>query len=175
MKKCAALIFAVLLSVTVLLLSSCSDGKPEDTAETREAASAASISAPESSPMSESVREMNAIFDSFPEKLTLKDGRVYLYFGARVTLNVTNFNKLILEDQLGIEEGRYSFRIDKNVLDAMKQDDTYGGIGYGQEWIAVIPMVLEDLKTGERTDVREIVFTFHKDTGMDKILVSDPE
>ena len=158
-------------AATVALLSSCNGNndpeQPEQSDTVRVTAPADSTAASTESPDYKPTQE---IIDTLYNNVTLKDGRIYLFFGARVTLTVENFNRLILEDQLGFEPGTYTFVMDDKVLEALKQDDAYGGIGFGQEWIAHITASIKNVKTGEESEPEELVFTFNKSEEADAAL-----
>jgi len=107
------------------------------------------------------------ILDDIYNKVMLKDGRIYLTFGSRNTLTVKNFNKLILEEQLGLEKGRYTFLIDDSLISALRHNNAFGGIGFGQEWISKLTVRIADSVTGECSETAELIFTLLKSRDAD--------
>ena len=108
--------------------------------------------------------------DCLHDNAVLTDGRIHLFFGSRVTLTVENFNKLLLEDKLGLSSDDYTFVIDNNILDALKHNDAYGGIGFGQEWMTSITASLKDVITGEISSPIELMVTLHKSSDAEEML-----
>ena len=158
-----ASIVAVICSITVMLLIACvaDNGVPEteytDSRVTED---------------TESQTYSNAqyILDVLYDKVELKDGRIYLAFGARDTLTVENFNKLILEDQLGCAKGRFSFVIDRSLLTALRGDNAYGGIGFDQEWITTLKVQIMDTTNAVVSEPKELILTLFKSKEADLVL-----
>jgi len=162
-----AAVTALVCSVAVILLISClaeSKGDVKATSAT-EAVEISSHNTDNTVPC-----QAQQILDSIYDNVTLKDGRIYLIFGARGTLTVEGFNKLILEEQLGLTDGRFTFVIDPNILTVLRQNNAYGGIGYGQEWVSSIRVSIKDNETGEISTPTDLVFTFRKSSEGDEKL-----
>ncbi len=102
------------------------------------------------------------ILDTIYDNVELRGGRIYLSFGARGTLTVENFNKLILERQLGLPQGEFTFVMDESQLHALKHNNAYGGIGFDQDWVATLCVRIKDNETGEISDSELLFFTLHK-------------
>ncbi|MCI9448658.1 MAG: hypothetical protein HFE30_00170 [Clostridiales bacterium] len=110
----------------------------------------------------EKLSDVQKIMSCLYDNLKTKDGKIFLAFGEEDTLTVKNFNTLILEDQLNLSTDRYSFVIDDNVLSVLRQDDAYGGIGYGKEWCVWLEVAIKNLNTGEITEPSEIGMILYK-------------
>lgn len=178
LKQIISLLTALCLAAaTVAMLTSCNNDNPSDQTSQPTTTGDQNHTTDASAVTTEDViyTPVQEIMDTLYDNVALKDGRIYLFFGARVTLTVENFNRLIFEDQLGFEPGLYTFVIDDNVLDALKQDDAYGGIGFGQEWIAHITASVKNTKTGEESEPEELVFTFNKSEEADAVLNPDSD
>ncbi|MGN1103121.1 MAG: hypothetical protein ACI4RG_13065 [Huintestinicola sp.] len=171
---------ALVCSICVLLLVSCYAKGSDDVNETPSESNADgtesidSVENIEGTKVTESTAPCSAqqILDDIYNNVTLKNGSIFLTFGARNTLTAENFTKLIIEDQLKLTAGRYSFIIDPNILSVLRHNTAYGGIGYGQEWVAAINVCIKDNVTGEVSSPAELVFTLFKSEEGDEYLAS---
>ncbi len=164
-------LFAALCSVlcvgATLTLASCSalakEAVPtESTPSSADSASFSNTSVGVSTASEANNCRAQQILDSIYENVEMRNGRIYLTFGARNTLTVENFNKLILVRQLGLPEGRFTFVMDNAQLCALKHNSAYGGIGFDQDWVATISMRILDNETGEISDAEALCMTLHK-------------
>lgn len=110
----------------------------------------------------EDTRTPQEIFDAIKDNVPLEDDRIFLDFGARVTLTQENFNKLILEERMGVDTDTYELVLDQNAIEALKADENYGGLGFGQKMIAEIEGYIQNKKTGEKSESKMMIFTLHK-------------
>ena len=183
---------ALVCSICVLLLVSCYAKGSEDVNGTPSESNAGGTESIDSVESTDSVEGIDSgestdsttvtesdgacsaqqILDDIYNNVTLKNGSIFLTFGARNTLTSENFTKLILEDQLRLTAGRYSFIIDPNILSVLRHNTAYGGIGYGQEWVAAINVCIKDNVTGEVSSPTELVFTLFKSEEGDEYLAS---
>lgn len=171
---------ALVCSICVLLLVSCFAKGSDDVNETpsesnsEDTKSIDSVESTDSTTVTESAAPCSAqqILDDIYNNVTLKNGSIFLKFGARNTLTAENFTKLIIEDQLKLTAGRYSFIIDPNILSVLRHNTAYGGIGYGQEWVAAINVCIKDNVTGEVSSPAELVFTLFKSEEGDEYLAT---
>ena len=157
----AVALCAILFILSAFILASCKE-------ERTSAESCCSVST--EAPSVTEACSAQQILDSIYDNVELKDGRIYLSFGSRSTLTVENFNKLILQDQLGLNDGRFTFVIDPVILNALKHNNAYGGIGFGQEWIASVNVRIKDNHTGEVSAPADLIITFLKSIEVDSAL-----
>lgn len=120
----------------------------------------------------ENTCQAQQILDGIYDNAEMRNGRMYLIFGARGTLTVENFNKLVLEQQLGLSDGRFTFVMDDNQLCALRHTSAYGGVGFGQDWLATLWVQIKDNETGEISDRAQLFLTLHKSYDADIELTS---
>ena len=180
---------ALVCSICVLLLVSCFAKGSDDVNETPSESNAVGTESIDSVESTDSVESIDSttftestapcsaqqILDDIYNNVTLKNGSIFLKFGARNTLTAENFTKLIIEDQLKLTAGRYSFIIDPNILSVLRHNTAYGGIGYGQEWVAAINVCIKDNVTGEVSSPAELVFTLFKSEEGDEYLAASAQ
>ena len=180
---------ALVCSICVLLLVSCFAKGSDDVNETPSESNAGGTESIDSVESTDSVESIDSttftestapcsaqqILDDIYNNVTLKNGSIFLKFGARNTLTAENFTKLIIEDQLKLTAGRYSFIIDPNILSVLRHNTAYGGIGYGQEWVAAINVCIKDNVTGEVSSPAELVFTLFKSEEGDEYLAASAQ
>lgn len=157
-----ATLSALICSMVLLMLVSCK-------AQTESAESTDVQNATESVQITTTCHAQQ-ILDGIYDNVELKDGRIYLSFGTRTTLTVDNFNRLILEDQLGLAKGRFTFVIDSTILSALRHNNAYGGIGFDQEWITTLNVCIKDNVTGEISAPAELIMTLCKSEDADNLL-----
>ena len=180
---------ALVCSICVLLLVSCYAKGSDDVNETPSESNAGGTESIDSVESTDSVESIDSttftestapcsaqqILDDIYNNVTLKNGSIFLKFGARNTLTAENFTKLIIEDQLKLTAGRYSFIIDPNILSVLRHNTAYGGIGYDQEWVAAINVCIKDNVTGEVSSPAELVFTLFKSEEGDEYLAASAQ
>ena len=184
-----AALTALVCSICVLLLVSCFAKGSDDVNETPSESNAVGTESIDSVESTDSVESIDSttftestapcsaqqILDDIYNNVTLKNGSIFLKFGARNTLTAENFTKLIIEDQLKLTAGRYSFIIDPNILSVLRHNTAYGGIGYDQEWVAAINVCIKDNVTGEVSSPAELVFTLFKSEEGDEYLAASAQ
>lgn len=184
-----AALTALVCSICVLLLVSCFAKGSDDVNETPSESNAGGTESIDSVESTDSVESIDSttftestapcsaqqILDDIYNNVTLKNGSIFLKFGARNTLTAENFTKLIIEDQLKLTAGRYSFIIDPNILSVLRHNTAYGGIGYDQEWVAAINVCIKDNVTGEVSSPAELVFTLFKSEEGDEYLAASAQ
>lgn len=99
---------------------------------------------------------MDILFSS----VETQDGRIFARMGLTATLTPDNVAKVLLEDQLGAEKGRYTIVFDEGEFAAMKQ--TFSGLGMGQGIIAEMHYTIKDKVTGEESLPAFTPFVFIK-------------
>ncbi len=166
------LILGIVLCVAIMILVSCgmlSDLKTGDT-EIIEFESGSHGSSLTSDDFLINVNDSQNFLKQIYDNVHLKDGKIHLSFGATRTLTVRNFNRLILEEQLGCTSEEFTFVIDENLIDALKHNDAYGGIAFGQEWVAKLDARIKNVSTGEISDEFSLWITLHKSYAADRRL-----
>jgi hypothetical protein len=88
---------------------------------------------------------MDILFDSSETE----DGRIFARMGLTATLTPDNVAKVLLEDQLGAEAGRYTFTFDPTSFAEMKA--IFSGLGIGQGVIWEFTFTIKDKVTGEES------------------------
>lgn len=162
-----------LLAISAVLVSSCTSSTHNSGSQTNDTPATA-----ESKETVKSVEEVNSaqsVLDSVYENLAIYNNRIYLNLGARVTLTTENFNRRLLEEQLGLPSGEYTFVIDEDVLALLRRNDAYGGIAFGQSWISNIEVRIRNLETGEESSSMAFLFEMHKSELSDAELNPDSE
>ena len=104
---------------------------------------------------------MNILFQS----CEIKDGRIQLRLGGKITLTQRSLNKLILEECMGIDTTRYSLVIvDKEQFNEGRE--RFGLLGDRQAMIWRLTFAVTDLETGETSTSHEYEVVFHKDLSL---------
>ncbi len=165
------IIVFLLISVVLFSISSCTQGGTgEDTGTAvTDAPYFGGLSLDDIYPDVENMT-LEEIFDYLMEKTTFVNGKIYLFFGSAKTLTLKNLNMLWLEQKAKLDTSRYEAVIDDNILSALVSLDAYGGISNGSEWTATIMVYLRDNQTGEKTEQRDVTFTFCKSLNVENSL-----
>ncbi len=90
-----------------------------------------------------------------------EDGRIFARMGLTATLTPDNMAKVLLEDQLDAEKGRYTFTFDPDSFAEMK--NIFSGLGIGQGIIWEFTFTIKDNVTGEESYPATYTFVIIKD------------